>query len=83
MLEVIFRRVVTSSSQDGLAMGVVPGSFLGIGEDFVGRLDFGEFGGCAFDVAKVSVGVEFKSLSSVCFLDSMKISVPVFQGARK
>jgi hypothetical protein len=50
---------------------IVPGALLGVGEDFVGRLDFGEEGGCAFDVAVVAVGVEFEGFLAVGFLDSM------------
>jgi hypothetical protein len=38
-------------------VGIVPCSFLGIGENFIGRLDFGEKAGGFFDVAVVSIGV--------------------------
>jgi hypothetical protein len=50
-------------------MCIVPGALLGVGEDFVGGLDFGEEGGCAFDVAVVAVGVELERFPAVCFLD--------------
>lgn len=53
-------------------MSVVPGPFLGIGEDFVRRLDFGEFRSGIFDIAEVSVGMKFEGFPSVCFLDSVK-----------
>jgi hypothetical protein len=42
---------------------------LRIGEDFVGGLDFGKEGSCAFDVAVVAVRVEFERFSAVGFLD--------------
>lgn len=42
---------------------------MGVGENFVGGLDFGEEGGCTFDVAIVAVRVEFERFAAVGFLD--------------
>lgn len=54
---------------------IVPGAFLGVGEDFVGDLDFCEEFGGALDVAIVAVGVQLESLSAVRLLDPRMLSV--------
>jgi len=51
-------------------MGVVPGAFLWIGEDFVGGEDLGEEGGGSFCVAVVAVGVEEEGFAAVGFFNS-------------
>jgi hypothetical protein len=60
-------------------VSIVPGAFLGIGEDLVGGLDVGEEGGGAIRVAIVAVGVEFEGLFAVGFLDSGRVSVMVVE----
>jgi len=62
--------VTRGAAQDAGFVRVVPGAFLGVGEDFVGGLDFGEEGGGALDVAIVAVGVEFEGFAAVGFFDS-------------
>lgn len=63
------------AAEDGISMGVVPSSFLRVGEDLVGGLDFGEFPCRIFDVAKVSIGVELEGLSTICFFDPLLVLV--------
>lgn len=60
-------------------MGVVPGAFLGVREDFVCALDFGELFCCDFDVAVVAVGVELEGFAAVCFFDSFEEDGLVFE----
>ena len=60
--------------QDVAFVGIVPGTFLGVGENLVGRLNVGEEGGGAIRVAIIAVGVEFEGLFAVGFLDSGRVS---------
>jgi len=46
-----------SPIENGYPVAVVPGSFLWVGEDFVGGLDFGEEFGGVLDVVVVTVRV--------------------------
>lgn len=52
-------------------MRIIPGSFLGIGKDFVRGLDFGEKPRSLVDIAIIAVWVEFQRFSSVGFFDSV------------
>lgn len=52
-------------------MGVIPGAFLGVGEDFVCGLDFSEADCCFFFSAVVAVGVEVKGATAVGLFDSV------------
>lgn len=45
--------------EDLLAVGIVPGAFLWVREDFVGGLDFGEEGGGFGNIVVIAVWVEF------------------------
>jgi hypothetical protein len=58
--------------ENGIAMEVVPGTFLRIGQNLVGSLDFGEASCCVLCVAIVSIRMLLESFLSVCFLDSMR-----------
>ena len=58
-------------TEDGLLVAVVPCALLGVGENFVGRLDLGEEAGGVFDVAVIAVGVEFEGFAAVGFFDSV------------
>jgi hypothetical protein len=64
MFEVIFCWP-TISSQDRIAVGVIPRSLLGVGENFISGLDLGEFRCGSLDVSVITVGVKFKSLPPV------------------
>jgi hypothetical protein len=55
--------------KDGVAMGVIPGTLLGIREDLVSSLYLGEASGGVLGIAIVAVGVKFECLPSVCPLD--------------
>jgi hypothetical protein len=50
-------------------MRVVPGTFLGIGENLVGGLNLGEFSRRILDISIVSIGMQLESLFSVRLLD--------------
>jgi hypothetical protein len=52
-------------------VGIVPGAFLVVGEDFVCRLDLGEEGSGAFGVAMVAVRVQFEGLFAICLFESV------------
>jgi hypothetical protein len=56
---------------------VIPGSFLGIGEYFVGRLYLCELSGGILDVAIIPIRVELQSLLPVRFLDSSRKAILV------
>jgi hypothetical protein len=67
---VLGRAFPTTTPQDVSFVGIVPGAFLVVGEDFVCRLDLGKEGSGALRVAMVAVGVEFQGLLAVCLLQS-------------
>jgi hypothetical protein len=58
------------AAEDGIAVTVIPGTLLGVGQNFIGGLDFGEELGCSLDVVVVSVGVEFEGFAAVGFFNS-------------
>lgn len=65
-------RNVVFAAEDSIAVGIVPSSFLGVGEDLVGSLDFGEFSGGVLSVVEVTIWMELQGLLLVCPTNSSK-----------
>lgn len=59
-----------SAAENVAFVRIIPGAFLGVGEDFVGNLDLSEEGGGAFDVAEVAVGMEFEGFFAIGAFES-------------
>lgn len=53
-------------------MGVVPCTLLGIGENLVGRLNFGKKPRGLLDVSVVAIRVQFEGLPSICLFDPVE-----------
>lgn len=51
-------------------MGVVPGALLGIGEDLISGLDFGEAFGRGFDIVDVAIWMELEGFPSIRLFDT-------------
>lgn len=66
---VLSRAFPAAAAQYVSLVGIIPGAFLVVGEDFVGRLDLGEEGGGAFCVAMVAVWVQLEGFPAICLLE--------------
>lgn len=58
------------AAEDGGFMGVIPGAFLRVGQDFVGGLDFGESNRGFFFCTVVAIGMKVEGATAVGFFDS-------------
>lgn len=71
MFKVLSLNIIVAS-QDDITVGIIPGSFLGIRQNGIGRLYFGEQLGRLFDVPIIPVGMEFEGFLFVSFLDPIR-----------
>lgn len=67
---VFSRTFPTTTPQYVSFVGIIPGTLLVVGEDFVGGLDLGEEGSGAFGIAMVAIGMEFERFLAICFFES-------------
>lgn len=72
MLEVfLFIAATFGTAKDRGFMRVIPGAFLGIGEDFVGSLDFSKADCCFFFSAMIAIRMEVEGTAAVGLFNSV------------